>query len=474
MRRPLGRGAFLFAAACSVQFYVLTTLAMALYPGGALYDTSTEGYTFFGNFLSELGITASYEGEPNIPSALVFTLSLSTLGTGLGVFFVAVQQRLRGSPAIRGVARGASVFGIASGLSFIGVAATPADRLLEMHMGFLFVAFPSLVIAATLCSIALFLSGRHLRRHAVTYAGLAAFLACYLTLMAVGPGLNTERGVRFQATAQKIAVYPAIAFFVCQSLRSIRHAPGGRRDPDFGFHAASKIPQKEGNALSDGPAQNSRLIKEKTLEFGADLVGVCRLNRKWLRERNSLDDHRPVEFSSVIVIAVGMEADCFRRPSSPEIREETRRGYKRMKEAAGRLGRYIAGAGYSALAAGNGEAISVPLAVEAGLGRLGRNGMLLTDEFGPRLRIGKVFTDAPLEPDDPPGDLMHDLCRVCVKCAEACPAGAIERESTPSDDVWRVDALLCDRYWRETNRECAACIAVCPLTWRGIPSDKED
>ena len=45
--------------------------------------------------------------------------------------------------------------------------------------------------------------------------------------------------------------------------------------------------------------------------------------------------------------------------------------------------------------------ITIPMAVDAGLGELGRNGLLLTEKYGPRVRLCKVFTDLPLEPDEP-------------------------------------------------------------------------
>jgi epoxyqueuosine reductase QueG len=63
-------------------------------------------------------------------------------------------------------------------------------------------------------------------------------------------------------------------------------------------------------------------------------------------------------------------------------------------------------------------------AVEAGLGTLGLNLMLLTPEFGPRVMLGAVLTGADLEPDRP---LAHALCpgESCGRCLLACPADAI-------------------------------------------------
>ncbi|HIE50573.1 MAG TPA: epoxyqueuosine reductase [Armatimonadetes bacterium] len=62
-------------------------------------------------------------------------------------------------------------------------------------------------------------------------------------------------------------------------------------------------------------------------------------------------------------------------------------------------------------------------AVAAGLGEIGWSKVLLTEQFGPRQRLGMVITDAPLEPDPivEPGSICHR----CMVCVQECPAQAI-------------------------------------------------
>jgi epoxyqueuosine reductase QueG len=73
-------------------------------------------------------------------------------------------------------------------------------------------------------------------------------------------------------------------------------------------------------------------------------------------------------------------------------------------------------------------------AVEAGLGTLGLNLMLLTPEFGPRVMLGAVLTSAELEADQP---LAAPLCpgETCGRCLLACPADAIGQ--------WTLDKARC-------------------------------
>ena len=68
------------------------------------------------------------------------------------------------------------------------------------------------------------------------------------------------------------------------------------------------------------------------------------------------------------------------------------------------------------------------MAVDAGLGELGRNGLLISSGFGPRIRISKVLTDLPLVPDQPVDLGVRKMCEVCGKCAKACPGQAISRD----------------------------------------------
>lgn len=49
----------------------------------------------------------------------------------------------------------------------------------------------------------------------------------------------------------------------------------------------------------------------------------------------------------------------------------------------------------------NDTALAIPYAIKAGLGEYGRHGLLITPEYGPRVRIGKIFTDMPLAHDVP-------------------------------------------------------------------------
>ncbi len=77
------------------------------------------------------------------------------------------------------------------------------------------------------------------------------------------------------------------------------------------------------------------------------------------------------------------------------------------------IAQYIRNLGYQAIPSMNDTALAIPYALEAGLGEYGRHGLLMTPEFGPRLRLGKIFTDMPLQRDHPKSAGVERFCDGC-------------------------------------------------------------
>ena len=96
------------------------------------------------------------------------------------------------------------------------------------------------------------------------------------------------------------------------------------------------------------------------------------------------------------------------------------------------------------------EVMTIPVAIDAGLGELGRSGFLITPEYGPRCRFSVVTTDLPLAPDKPKNMGISRFCEICEKCAVACPIKAIPM-GAPSVSrglfKWQVDLQKCFKYW---------------------------
>ncbi|MBW1800334.1 MAG: hypothetical protein JRJ85_06345 [Deltaproteobacteria bacterium] len=73
----------------------------------------------------------------------------------------------------------------------------------------------------------------------------------------------------------------------------------------------------------------------------------------------------------------------------------------------------------------NDVALSVPMAMQAGLGDIARNGLLVTRKYGCRIRLDNVITNLPLVPDEPVDFGVTEFCRSCEIRAEKCPSQSI-------------------------------------------------
>ncbi len=189
------------------------------------------------------------------------------------------------------------------------------------------------------------------------------------------------------------------------------------------------------------------------------------------------NEHSPIEVpegcDNAVVMAVEMDYDAIRSSPTGVAAGATGLGYSKMAFVANLLATFVRGLGYRAIPAGNNLALSVPLAMAAGLGEWSRMGLLITEEFGPRVRLCKVFTDLPLEPDTYHAFGAVEFCKTCKKCATDCPSQAIPHgDTTPEGpnisnqsgvQKWYVNAEKCYAFWAKNRMDCTNCIRVCPF-----------
>jgi len=207
-----------------VQFMVLSTIAMLVYPGGSHADPTSRGYSFFTNFFSDLGLTVSRSGASNRASMVLFIIALTLAGLGLIIFFLAAPQFFWRRRGLRVLSILGSIFGVISGVCYIGVAWSPANLAAGPHGQFTLWAFEAFLGAAVFYSIATLFQPRYPKVYAAVYIAFALLLAAYVWLMMTGPGLETSRGVMIQATGQKIIVYAAIICMFIQGYGAV-HLP---------------------------------------------------------------------------------------------------------------------------------------------------------------------------------------------------------------------------------------------------------
>ena len=245
-------------------------------------------------------------------------------------------------------------------------------------------------------------------------------------------------------------------------------------------------------------------IRKAAKFFGASIVGIADVNEKWIYKTGFIrpdevseaeakqgirggkaEDsiyEQPIELpngiNKVIVMAIEMDQDAISTAPAQPAAAAVSLAYSKMAFIISCLGEFIRNLGYRAIQCGNDTALSIPLAIDAGLGALGRLGLLITPEYGPRVRICKVFTDLPLISDEVKKDFIHkveNFCKRCSKCANACETNAITEEREPSFKgknisnnsgikKYYINAEKCFEFWIENSSDCGSCIAACPFS----------
>ena len=175
-----------------------------------------------------------------------------------------------------------------------------------------------------------------------------------------------------------------------------------RREGFLDFLTAHRPSEAESRNIPD-PKEMSKEIKHVAKLFDADLCGITFYDERWTYDkrfnREQLEQTEmdlPKNITNTIVVAHEMDYELLRTVPSALSGAATGLGYSRDLITLLSLAQYIRNLGYQAYASMNDTALSIPMAIQAGLGEYGRHGLLITKEFGPRVRIGKVFNDLPL------------------------------------------------------------------------------
>jgi reductive dehalogenase len=222
------------------------------------------------------------------------------------------------------------------------------------------------------------------------------------------------------------------------------------------------------------PEKTKHFISSWLKRTGAHSVGFTRLQEYHLYSHKGRgpDKGRPILLKHEGAIAITVEMDHRMMQSAPRGTSvmESSEQYLKSGVLALKLAAWIRELGYEAKAHidGNYELICPLVAVDAGLGTIGRMGLLMTPRLGPRVRISVVSTNMPL----PAGDVYPDrttlhFCHLCKKCARVCPSAAIPdgpRIIIDGKERWQIDSEKCYHYWTTSGTDCGRCISACPYS----------
>lgn len=219
-------------------------------------------------------------------------------------------------------------------------------------------------------------------------------------------------------------------------------------------------------------------ITNKAKEMGANIIGFTSVDR-WAEFKETSPEYFPEniwpETKTIIVLGIQIFLPMLETTPSIVYSELYNTTNRLLDETAYKLANYLNTLGHRAFyfpRDGYGDisilvkkpaaAFSHVLAGKyAGLGTIGYNHTLLTKEFGPRVRLVSVLTDAVIEPDEV---LNKDLCIKCEMCKKCCPANVY---TTTETLIANMDKKKCAEYHSKLKDAyaypCGVCIKVCPI-----------
>lgn len=248
---------------------------------------------------------------------------------------------------------------------------------------------------------------------------------------------------------------------------ALRRAPKGTTNP-------------ERVTVSD-PAAMARHIKRVAAYLGLDVVGIGKSHPTYLYAGKSVDsfgstDGAPIEgaeelarrFPYFIAGSVAWDYNltkAHRHHIGDAAYDFTGQQTNLIFTA---IEGHIRELGYHTLrGAMNGQAA----ALAAGVGELGRNGLIITEKFGARVHASDaIMTDMPLVADGPLDIGVDDFCKVCRKCAITCPTNSItfgDKVVSNGMEKYKINWETCYKlrpFVAELWVNCLTCITVCPYT----------
>jgi ferredoxin len=212
-------------------------------------------------------------------------------------------------------------------------------------------------------------------------------------------------------------------------------------------------------------------IEEYVRALGASSIGYTRLPARWVFQ------DKAVLYQNAIVLTMEMDKDGIDSAPSVACMRTVMETYRDLGQIVNQLAAYLRERGFGSHAGHplNGVALYPPLAQSAGLGWIGLNGLIITPEHGPRVRLAAVFTSIENLPFN--GESQHtwveEYCQKCGICIKKCPPGALYGAPVDHGDgsYTYLESQLCFPYFNKYHG-CSVCVKVCPFNKQPYPRIK--
>ncbi|MGY5873526.1 MAG: reductive dehalogenase domain-containing protein [Candidatus Thorarchaeota archaeon] len=207
-------------------------------------------------------------------------------------------------------------------------------------------------------------------------------------------------------------------------------------------------------------------LKEFARSQGVDPLEFVKL------PRDLIFQHMGVIYDNAIILAMEMSQEKIDMAPSQETMDMVFGTYDSLGIAANKIAEFLRNQGYAAQGDHplGGLVLFPPLAQKAGIGWVSKAGVLITPQYGPRVRLAAVYTsieDLPFAEKNE-HSWIADYCASCGLCIRACPPRAILTESVKQDtgQVTNIKQQECFEFFLQ-NYGCSICIKVCPFSKPG-------
>jgi ferredoxin len=238
---------------------------------------------------------------------------------------------------------------------------------------------------------------------------------------------------------------------------------------------------KGAKSIQQNPYLGKTAIDQETLEeleayayeLGVADIGYTKVNSRYIFKGYQ------ILFPNAIVFTIEMDkAKIKQAPSMPSF-VEIFRTYHQIGVIVNLISDFLRERGFNAHAgpAVGGDLNYIPLARDAGLGEVGKNGLLITKNNGPRIRLAAVYTDIENLPfaQGYAHQWVYEYCQNCNICIEKCPADAYFPEPIllPDGGHTYIDHTKCADPFSNDNG-CTLCIKYCAFSYGVYDKIKAD
>jgi epoxyqueuosine reductase len=229
---------------------------------------------------------------------------------------------------------------------------------------------------------------------------------------------------------------------------------------------------RSASSIKRNPYAEKKVIDPDTLkelEAYAKGLGISEIGYTEVNTRYIFRDFK-ILYKNALVFTIEMNKDKIKlAPSIPSFIEVFRTYYE-VGVIVNKVATFLRDRGYNAHArpAVGGDMNYIPIAIDAGLGYSGKNGLLITKNNGPRVRLAAVYTDIENLPfaRENPHKWVRDYCQSCNICIQKCPVNAIYMETKILADGGPafIDHTKCAMPFSNDNG-CTLCIKHCPFSY---------